>query len=497
MADYPIRAPISFFWLLLACLLLCLLAANTAGQLYQQNLSDIRSPFHQYQGGLACDLVDGRVQKTSKKHCYYNVFDRISPPWGIIKMTLGTNDPLYYATVVEPLEDSMDFMGLVGAYTFSAEGGRKWEASAQTPYLKFSPNGEIRRADSSVNGSRVGISIQENIIKTVLADSPADGNLTPGDQIQRIVIWDDQRRILNLFDWAVNPSTEALVNFIRKQKESTELEFYGRKTGGSPYLLGRVVTEQAEFFEWTNIRAESQFPKCEKHSVVDYAIDDTKPCMGSIYSAEHIYIGEFVAGKYHGLGTQFFFNGDYYAGEFESGKFSGRGTYVYFNGGIFSGTYGEGQELRGKHWLPNGDEYEGEFKVGLPHGLGTYYHADGRVWTGLFEKQRKKDEMGEEFTDLSSYKQEVENLTLEIQNYLKDNRYLDSDVDGIIGNKTINAFNMFVADWDPNMVSGLSLNHLMGQRKAWNIIKSVRPESGTRCSAVEGSRFGVCLDLQR
>jgi hypothetical protein len=77
------------------------------------------------------------------------------------------------------------------------------------------------------------------------------------------------------------------------------------------------------------------------------------------------YEGEFLNGKKHGLGVQFYPGGMVrYKGDFRYDDRAGRGTY-YFT---------------------NGDKYVGYFEANVPHGKGTYYYSDGEQFVGNFRK---------------------------------------------------------------------------------------------------------------
>ncbi|HEV7351151.1 hypothetical protein [Telluribacter sp.] len=77
------------------------------------------------------------------------------------------------------------------------------------------------------------------------------------------------------------------------------------------------------------------------------------------------YEGEFLNGKKHGVGVQYYPDGMVrYKGQFSSDFRSGRGTY-YFS---------------------NGDKYVGYFADNVPHGKGSYFYKDGERFSGTFQK---------------------------------------------------------------------------------------------------------------
>ncbi len=481
---------------------------------YDQNFSDIRSRFHKLQQLPECNntlvmTLKSRVDfEANFRDCAMVNFDiKTTGLMGAMKISKDRAFGIGF-------ERGTDSGTVRAAYAGVQRLPLKYTWSFQSDLfqarLYFESNGRILREHSSEEQLlSVGIELEKNIIITIIPGSPAEGGgsstgLRRGASISRIASWQRdggetgmEMRLDKTFVWDESKTSQDIANFIGSLPIGTELDFH-EKNHGIEFVIGTVITNTASRSNsnsrqsLTTLRPASKLPSCEDIGFL------SNSCVGAIYNADGVYIGEFVQGNYHGNGTQFFRNGDYYIGEFASGNISGRGTYVYFNGGIYSGTYGDGgQELHGKHWLPNGDEYEGEFKAGMPHGLGTYYHADGRVWSGRFEKQKKNLALGEEFTDNSSFNYRVTTLTLQIQKYLSENRYLDGDVDGIMGNKTIKAYEKFLSDWDPDLSIYPSLNHLLGLKKAWSLMKKVLPHSGDRgCSSVGTSRFGICLDLK-
>lgn len=77
------------------------------------------------------------------------------------------------------------------------------------------------------------------------------------------------------------------------------------------------------------------------------------------------YEGNFLQGKKHGFGVQFYPGGAVrYKGDFRNDQRSGEGTY-YFT---------------------NGDKYVGNFLDNVPQGKGTYYYSDGERFAGTFRK---------------------------------------------------------------------------------------------------------------
>jgi hypothetical protein len=150
-----------------------------------------------------------------------------------------------------------------------------------------------------------------------------------------------------------------------------------------------------------------------------------------------LYSGSFSDGKFNGLGTFFYGNGDKYIGMWKEGLFHGPGTYispssnssydgewqagqrhgnmgvqVYKDGSFYAGSWrfggkhGKGEfvpskrsrdlsvvklrgtwiqdalEGKGEVWYPDLSSYEGSFKNGKREGRGTYTFPHGQQYQG-------------------------------------------------------------------------------------------------------------------
>lgn len=78
------------------------------------------------------------------------------------------------------------------------------------------------------------------------------------------------------------------------------------------------------------------------------------------------YIGEFVNGKKHGIGMQFWANGNSYKGDFINNKITGKGTYLG----------------------ADGTKYTGDFINAKLTGYGVFTFRDGATYTGKFKDNK-------------------------------------------------------------------------------------------------------------
>lgn len=129
---------------------------------------------------------------------------------------------------------------------------------------------------------------------------------------------------------------------------------------------------------------------------------------GEANDLDDIYVGDFVNGKYDGLGVLTEKEGNKYEGEFKKGYFEGKGklqtskgeSYVGgFERGEYSG-YGEKKEKNGQisvgHFklgslygkgfvvLPSGDSIVGEFSAGYPEPEAYYIWKNGTKFQGTY-----------------------------------------------------------------------------------------------------------------
>ncbi len=82
------------------------------------------------------------------------------------------------------------------------------------------------------------------------------------------------------------------------------------------------------------------------------------------YTDNYKFLGQLSDGKYNGIGSVFFNNGNFYIGNFENGKFQGFGVY---------------------YWK-NGDRYVGNWYDDKRDGYGTKFNQDGKKYLQKWEK---------------------------------------------------------------------------------------------------------------
>ncbi|EGR30444.1 IQ calmodulin-binding motif family protein, putative [Ichthyophthirius multifiliis] len=119
-----------------------------------------------------------------------------------------------------------------------------------------------------------------------------------------------------------------------------------------------------------------------------------------------VYQGEWENDKANGNGRLIHADGDYYEGQWIDDKAQGKGKFVHIDGHQYQGDwiedlqhgYGieeqknfiyEGQFVNGlKHikgkltWKQDGSYYEGQFENGIIQGFGTYYYQNGKKYVG-------------------------------------------------------------------------------------------------------------------
>ncbi|CAE6929076.1 RSP1 [Symbiodinium natans] len=80
-----------------------------------------------------------------------------------------------------------------------------------------------------------------------------------------------------------------------------------------------------------------------------------------------LYRGQWVQGKKHGQGAQYYCSGDSYQGEYQNHKKHGQGVYRY----------------------ADGDCHEGQYLDGRKHGSGLYWYSDGRVLVSSYDQDQQ------------------------------------------------------------------------------------------------------------
>ncbi len=97
------------------------------------------------------------------------------------------------------------------------------------------------------------------------------------------------------------------------------------------------------------------------------------------------YVGQFNTGQMTSNGTYYFANSEKYIGDFQGGQRSGFGTQYMKNGDRFAGEWRNDQfHGNGKLTFPFGEVYEGTFAFGMRNGKGVMKFSDGSHFTGSF-----------------------------------------------------------------------------------------------------------------
>ncbi len=102
------------------------------------------------------------------------------------------------------------------------------------------------------------------------------------------------------------------------------------------------------------------------------------------------YRGEFQKGVRHGMGEQWFDNGDYYKGSFVHDKREGEGEYQFPSGTYYKGSFvNNKREGEGELTWVNGNHYKGFFVNDLMDGLGVMHYGPtmGTMCGAKFEGQ--------------------------------------------------------------------------------------------------------------
>ncbi len=104
---------------------------------------------------------------------------------------------------------------------------------------------------------------------------------------------------------------------------------------------------------------------------------------------EH-YEGEWVNGKMHGKGRQWFgpkskSPGQEYKGTFQFDLMHGKGTLTLSDGQVYKGEFFEDKyHGKGECFFPNGDYFKGEYVNNLQHGYGEYTYSNGKIDKGNY-----------------------------------------------------------------------------------------------------------------
>ena len=99
-----------------------------------------------------------------------------------------------------------------------------------------------------------------------------------------------------------------------------------------------------------------------------------------------VYEGEWVRGRYQGLGKTIFPNGDVYQGQYHVDMQHGKGKYVWKDGRVYVGDFCEdARQGYGIYAWPDGSRYEGQFSDGRQHGKGNKRFPCGAIYRGLWK----------------------------------------------------------------------------------------------------------------
>ncbi|GAB3177287.1 hypothetical protein [Telluribacter humicola] len=103
------------------------------------------------------------------------------------------------------------------------------------------------------------------------------------------------------------------------------------------------------------------------------------------------YEGEFMNGKKHGVGIQYYPDGMVrYKGEFVSDARSGRGTYYFSNGDKYIGYFQNNvPHGKGSYYYTDGERFSGTFKSGVRDGYGVLYRANGTRQAGYYQDDKR------------------------------------------------------------------------------------------------------------
>ena len=175
-------------------------------------------------------------------------------------------------------------------------------------------------------------------------------------------------------------------------------EFRVCLTDGNYYignLKGKIPNGKGKFYNYKGkIKYEGDFMGGKYMGIGKYIYDNEnyyigqfingkKYGKGKIYNKKGnmIYEGHFIDNKPEGIGKYIFENGDYYIGPFKNGLSHGKGILYYPNGNIkYEGEFVEDKfQGNGKFIWENGNYYIGKFKDNLRNGKGILYNKDGSI----------------------------------------------------------------------------------------------------------------------
>ncbi len=170
-----------------------------------------------------------------------------------------------------------------------------------------------------------------------------------------------------------------------KQEGIFENDKLIRETRVSLAYIQEVLSNPDRYLGIEEAGLKTNLPPC-------IGTDESKwnRCFGTQQNANHLYKGEFNAGRRSGYGEMTVLHKDYYGdkyiGEWKNDTYEGRGTYWHASGEKYTGDYKRGiREGWGVTNFTNGNKYIGEFKEGKRHGQGIFTFATGGKQEGFWE----------------------------------------------------------------------------------------------------------------
>lgn len=116
------------------------------------------------------------------------------------------------------------------------------------------------------------------------------------------------------------------------------------------------------------------------------------------------YLGEFLNGRAHGLGTMYFPEGHRYSGQWRDQVREGQGRFTFAGGDEYLGAFVRNQmEGTGVMTYANGNVYKGEWRANAPHGKGELTTASGARYAGFFVAGKFEGEGTMWYADGSRY----------------------------------------------------------------------------------------------
>lgn len=156
---------------------------------------------------------------------------------------------------------------------------------------------------------------------------------------------------------------------------------------------------------------------------------------GEHFTAEGVYVGQFVDDEYCGKGDYYLWSDKtncdqpgkwaYGSGEWKDGKQDGHGIRYYQNDDTYDGEFRKGKRHgHGIMYYANGDEYEGDWVNDQRCGEGKLTKANGDWFTGYYENDMRN---GEGVLHIVATKRRLEGIW--IDDYFKGGSYYDEAPD--------------------------------------------------------------------